>query len=117
MRGGRIECVISNQSAIARGFLREADLPRRHDILQRELLLSGARIDRIDNCPRHPADGKPPYNIVCECRTPAAGMLRRGEADLGIDVKQSFVVGDRIVDVQPGKAVDFILQRIHGTHG
>lgn len=151
---GILTCVISNQSAIARGLLRENDLPPIHEKLQRELLTSGAGIDRFYYCPHHPTEGKPPYDIVCECRKPATGMLRRGEAELGIDLEQSFVVGDRIVDVQVGKAVgattvlvltgygrtalaecsasgvrpdftapsiveavDFILQRIHGTHG
>jgi D-glycero-D-manno-heptose 1,7-bisphosphate phosphatase len=102
---GVLTCVISNQSAIARGLLSENDLPPIHEKLQRELLVSGARIDRIYYCPHHPTEGKPPYNIACECRKPATGMLRRGEAELGIDVQHSFVVGDRIVDVQAGKAV------------
>ncbi len=102
---GILACIISNQSAIARGLLTENDLPPIHEKLHRELFSSGAKIDRIYYCPHHPTEGKPPYNIVCECRKPAAGMLRRGETELGIDLKQSFVVGDRIVDVQVGKAV------------
>ncbi len=102
---GVITCIISNQAAIARGLLREADLPSIHARLHQELLSAGAKIDRIYYCPHHPTDGKPPYNVVCECRKPAAGMLRWGEAEMGIDLERSFVVGDRIVDIQAGKAV------------
>ncbi len=72
--------------------MREKDLPPIHEKLQREHLVSGARIRRINYCPHHPTDGKPPYNIVCECRKPTADMLRR-------------------------EGADFILQRIHGIHG
>jgi D-glycero-D-manno-heptose 1,7-bisphosphate phosphatase len=97
--------VISNQSGIARGFLTEEDLVPIHQKLREELHSSRARLDRIYYCPHHPADGKPPYNVTCDCRKPATGMLHRGEEDLGIDLGRSFVVGDRIVDVQVGKAV------------
>jgi len=102
---GILTCIISNQSGVARGFLTEEDLPSIHEKLRNELLHSRARLDKIYYCPHHPAEGKPPYNIVCDCRKPATGMLRRGEEDMGIDLERSFVVGDRIVDVQVGKAV------------
>lgn len=102
---GVLTCVISNQSAVARGFLTEEDLVPIHRKLGEELLLSRARLDRIYYCPHHPSEGRPPYNIVCDCRKPATGMLRRGAEELGIDLERSFVVGDRIVDVQAGKAV------------
>ncbi len=102
---GILTCIISNQAAIARGFLREEDLPSIHTKLHQELLSAGAKIDRIYYCPHHPTEGKPPYDIVCECRKPATGMLRAAEVELGIDLERSFVVGDRIVDIQAGKAV------------
>ncbi len=100
-----IVCVISNQSGVARGFLTEADLLPVHARIGHELVSEGARVDRFYYCPHHPTKGRPPYNIVCSCRKPAPGMLKQGEQDFGLDLPRSFVIGDRIVDVQAGMAV------------
>jgi D-glycero-D-manno-heptose 1,7-bisphosphate phosphatase len=101
---GLVTCVISNQSGIARGFLTESDLVPIHAKLERDLSLAGAHVDRIYFCPHHPSLGLPPYNIACDCRKPGTGMLREGERDFALDLSRSYVIGDRIVDVQAGKA-------------
>lgn len=102
---GLLTCVISNQSGIARGFYTETDLVGIHRKLERDLGAGGGRLDRIYYCPHHPTKGIPPYDIVCECRKPAPGMLLRGARELDIDLSRSFVVGDRDVDIQVGRAV------------
>jgi D-glycero-D-manno-heptose 1,7-bisphosphate phosphatase len=48
----------------------------------------------------HPSLGEPPYREDCECRKPRPGLLRRAEAELGIDLPRSWVVGDRISDLK-----------------
>jgi D-glycero-D-manno-heptose 1,7-bisphosphate phosphatase len=98
-------CVVSNQSGIARGFLTEADLVPIHERFRHLLAEGGARVDRICYCPHHPTAGLPPYDRSCECRKPQPGMLLEGARELGLDPARSFVVGDRIVDIQAGKAV------------
>jgi D-glycero-D-manno-heptose 1,7-bisphosphate phosphatase len=100
---GIIVCIISNQSGVARGFFSEEDLVPIHTKLERELGNAGARIDHIYYCPHHPTEGKPPYNVVCSCRKPGIGMLRQAAEDFGLDLGRSFVVGDRIVDIQAGR--------------
>jgi D-glycero-D-manno-heptose 1,7-bisphosphate phosphatase len=102
---GIFTCVISNQSGVARGFLNEDDLVPIHSRLEQELERDHARLDRIYYCPHHPTEGRPPYNVTCECRKPGTGMLQRGARELGIHLGGSFVVGDRIVDIQAGRAV------------
>lgn len=97
-------CVISNQSGVARGMFPEEALAPIHSTLEEMLRLRGARIDRIFYCPHHPQEGVPPYNIACDCRKPLPGMLLRGARELGADLSRSFTIGDRIVDVQAGKA-------------
>jgi D-glycero-D-manno-heptose 1,7-bisphosphate phosphatase len=104
-RAGMVACVISNQSGVARGFYTEATLAGIHAKLERELAARGGRIDRIYYCPHHPTKGIPPYDVVCECRKPAPGMLQAGAREFDIDLSRSFVVGDRDVDIQVGKAV------------
>jgi D-glycero-D-manno-heptose 1,7-bisphosphate phosphatase len=102
---GIITCVISNQSGVARGYLTEDDLVPIHARLNRKLQDEGARVDAIYYCPHHPTEANPPYRIACDCRKPKPGMLKKGEKEWGIDLQRSFVVGDRIADVQAGQAV------------
>ncbi len=103
---GFATCVISNQSGIARGYLSEEDLIPIHEKLERELARDGGKVDRIYYCPHHPTEGVPPYNVVCDCRKPKSGMLRKGSRELGIDLASSFVVGDSVVDIEAGHAVN-----------
>lgn len=100
---GFLICVISNQSGIARGYLTEDDLVPIHARLNDELRQAGAHLDRISYCPHHPTEGLPPYNITCRCRKPATGMLEDAARDLDIDLGRSFLVGDRLADIEAGK--------------
>jgi D-glycero-D-manno-heptose 1,7-bisphosphate phosphatase len=103
--GGIGTCVISNQSGVARGYLTETDLIAIHEtlahLLKRE---GGSHLDRIYYCPHHPTEGIAPYDVICTCRKPGTAMLEKGARELDIDLERSFVVGDRIVDVQAGHA-------------
>ncbi|MER3524558.1 MAG: hypothetical protein C4326_10980 [Ignavibacteria bacterium] len=102
---GVITCVISNQSGIARGYLTESDLALIHAKLEAEFHVYGARFDRILYCPHHPTEGIAPYNIECECRKPKPGMLLKGAAEFHLDLRNCFVVGDSVVDMQAANAV------------
>jgi D-glycero-D-manno-heptose 1,7-bisphosphate phosphatase len=102
---GLAACVISNQSGIARGLFTEEDLVPIHAKLAREMDLEGARIDRIYYCPHHPTLGNPPYNVACDCRKPRPGMLERAGREMALDLPRSFVIGDRLIDVQAAHAV------------
>ena len=42
--------------------------------------------------------------IVCDCRKPMPGLLRRAAVDLGLDLEASFLVGDRLTDIEAGRA-------------
>lgn len=97
--------VITNQSGIARGFIKEDQLTAVHNTLVELLNKEGAHLDAIYFCPHHPEYGEPPYRMECECRKPNSGMLRQAEKEFGINLKKSFVVGDRIIDVQTAHAV------------
>jgi D-glycero-D-manno-heptose 1,7-bisphosphate phosphatase len=39
----------------------------------------------------------------CECRKPRIGMIKKASADLGIDIKRSFLIGDRWKDIATGQ--------------
>ncbi len=43
------------------------------------------------------------YRVNCDCRKPDPGMLLRAKKELNIDLKQSFMIGDKLSDIQAGK--------------
>jgi len=96
--------VITNQSGIARGLLTEQQLDAIHQKLRTELKAENAYLDAIYYCPHHP-EGNPPYRMECDCRKPNTGMIDRAIKEFQIDTGQSFVVGDRLLDIQTGKNV------------
>ncbi len=62
-------------------------------------------------CPHHPDDGFPgevkELKILCECRMPGTGMLRRAAEDLNIDLLRSYMVGNSAKDIEAGKLTGF----------
>ncbi len=96
--------IITNQSGIARGLLTESDLSAIHKRLIDLLYQEGARLDGIYYCPHHPDYGLPPYKKVCNCRKPQTGMLEQAADEHRIDLRKSFVIGDRCVDMMAGKS-------------
>lgn len=96
--------IITNQSGIARGLFTETDLVAIHKRLITMLAREGARVDAIYYCPHHPEYGQTPYKKACNCRKPKPGMLKQAAKEFGIKLSQSFVIGDRCIDMQAGKA-------------
>lgn len=95
--------VTTNQSGIARGLLSEDDLSGIHAGLCRRLARRGARLDGIYYCPHHPEAARSEYRRRCWCRKPSPGMLLRAAEELGLDVAQSFAVGDSQRDIEAGR--------------
>lgn len=96
--------VVTNQSGVARGLLSEERLRAIHSRLADHLKARGARIDAIYYCPHHPDMGHPPYRKDCECRKPKIGMLEQASREHHVDLDRSFVIGDRLIDVQTAHA-------------
>ncbi|MDO3379591.1 D-glycero-beta-D-manno-heptose 1,7-bisphosphate 7-phosphatase [Geoalkalibacter halelectricus] len=102
-RAGFLVVVVTNQSGVARGFFDSEDVRRLHEHLQSELAAQGAAVDAFYLCPHHPEQGLGPYKIDCDCRKGHPGMLLQAAAEHGIDLEQSFMVGDKMADVQAGR--------------
>ncbi|MBI1993580.1 MAG: HAD family hydrolase [Deltaproteobacteria bacterium] len=99
-RSGLKVAVVTNQSAVARGFITEGELREIHRELERQLAGHGASVDGIYYCPHHPTEGVDRYRIACGCRKPNAGMARRAAAELDLDIGRSYVIGDQAVDME-----------------
>jgi histidinol-phosphate phosphatase family protein len=95
--------VATNQPVIAKGWCTEAELQRMHNKLETLLGQEHAFLDRIYFCPHHPDSGfageRKELKIRCDCRKPAIGMIHQAVAELNIDLKQSWLVGDTTTDV------------------
>jgi D-glycero-D-manno-heptose 1,7-bisphosphate phosphatase len=96
--------VITNQSGVARGYFSEDDVHAFHAWLANELEQAGARIDACYFCPHHPDFGPPRYRLACDCRKPSPGLVRKAFAEWPIDADHSFLLGDRVRDVEAGRA-------------
>jgi D-glycero-D-manno-heptose 1,7-bisphosphate phosphatase len=87
--------VITNQSGIARGFFSLEKLQAIHERLKQMLGAIGVRLDGIYYCPHAPED-------ECDCRKPKLGLLRQASSDLGFEMSESIVIGDKDSDIEFG---------------
>lgn len=95
--------VISNQAVVARGMITEPELDELHEYLRTAITeQGGSRIEAFYFCPHHPNANLPEYRLVCTCRKPSPGMILQASRDHGIDLRSSFMVGDRITDIIAG---------------
>jgi D-glycero-D-manno-heptose 1,7-bisphosphate phosphatase len=88
--------IVTNQSGIARGYYSEEDYAAVAARVEQLLARGGAPVDAVQYCPHHPDVSGP-----CPCRKPATGMYRTAAQALGIDLGESYYVGDKISDVIP----------------
>lgn len=102
-QAGYLVVVVSNQSGVARGYYTEEDVEALHRYAASELERCGARVDAWLYCPHHP-QGRGSYALPCSCRKPLPGMLRDAARRFDIELTSSFMIGDKLVDVEAGRA-------------
>jgi len=100
---GFLVVVACNQAGIARGYYQEEDAILFNQAMKDNLAREGARIDAVYYCPHHPQAKIERYRMNCNCRKPEPGMLIRAGKELDLDLKQSFMVGDKLSDMETGK--------------
>ncbi len=84
--------VVTNQPDVGNGFVDQHIVEEMHAHLSQILML-----DKIMVCYHS-------QQANCSCRKPKPGMLNAAAAELGIDLSQSFMIGDRAGDMVAGKA-------------
>jgi len=87
--------VVTNQSGIGRAFFTENTLKKITEELVIQLEEFGAKIDGFYYCTHLPEEG-------CMCRKPRIGLLEMAKNNFSIDASKSFMIGDRISDVEAG---------------
>lgn len=78
---------VTNQSGIARGFVSKEFVRASNAYIQKNL-----GMDDFYCCPHHPDNG-------CQCRKPKPMFLRKARLKHGINLKTSYVIGDKVLDM------------------
>ena len=89
---GFLNIAITNQPDVASGKQRRETVESMHARLMSKLALHGIKV-----CYHVDADR-------CACRKPKPGLLLEAAEQLGVELRSSFVVGDRWRDVGAGQA-------------
>jgi histidinol-phosphate phosphatase family protein len=95
-RAGFRLVLVGNQSGVGRGIVTPEQACAVHERFIRELERRGVSLDAVRYCPHAPWEG-------CDCRKPAIGLLRSAADELGIDFSASFMIGDKLSDIQAGR--------------
>ncbi len=97
---GFLVIVVTNQSGVARGYYELDDVACLHEHIQAELAKHNIAIDAFYVCPHHPEKGLGEYLRSCNCRKGAPGMLLQAAAEYNVDLSHSYMVGDKIADIE-----------------
>ena len=112
---GYYAIVITNQSGVARGLFTESILLQMNDYL-----IQKTGVDAVYYCPHHP-DGKvEKYKRKCYCRKPGVGMFEDACERFSIEIQKSYMIGDRVSDIEAGKnfgVKTILLESGYGTEG
>lgn len=90
--------IVTNQSGIGRGYFKLEDFFDYNNRVLKELKKRGIKIQKTYYCPHKPGDN-------CECRKPKIKFLKDAEKKFGINLKKSFVIGDKKSDFEMGKSI------------
>lgn len=96
--------IVTNQAGIAKGLYTIDEYIELTNWYTEKLLSFGIEILDVYFCPHHPEGITPEYSFDCRCRKPKPGMLELAAQKYSIDLEQSFIVGDKISDLEAGKA-------------
>ena len=100
-----VAIAINQQGGVARGFYTEQDVRKVHAYITEELALNGANIDLFLYSPDHPDGNILKYSVESFHHKPNPGMAIKAKIKLDLDLRQSYVVGDRHTDIELAKTV------------
>src|ERR1700733_11706990 len=95
--------LVTNQAGIGRGYYGWAEFQIVQQAIVASLAAAGARIDAVYACPHHPQGQGAYAHPDHPARKPNPGMLLQAAADLALDLKQSWLVGDKAINVEAAK--------------
>ena len=97
--------VVSNQSGIALEIFSLSDMKSFNRELRMKVEESGGRVDAFYYCPHLEPKQISAENSACECSKPSPGMLLEAAKDFGLNLQESYLVGDKTSDIVAGASV------------
>jgi D,D-heptose 1,7-bisphosphate phosphatase len=96
---GLLAVIVTNQSGVGRGLIVEKSLHDIHRKLKAAFAKHDAHFDGFYYCPHFASSLTPRYRKNCQCRKPNPGMALQAAEDLNIDIKKSYMIGDKVEDI------------------
>ena len=94
--------VVTNQAGIGRGFYSVQQFHQLTSWMCKEFMNAGAPIDKVYFSPFHPTEGLGEYKKDDFSRKPNPGMILQAQQELGLDLGNSMLIGDKARDIQAG---------------
>jgi D-glycero-D-manno-heptose 1,7-bisphosphate phosphatase len=87
--------IVTNQAGVGRGYYTMADVEKVNAHLAAEFARDGVRFEKIYVAPEAPSQPS-------RARKPSPQFLFDARDELGVDLAQSFFVGDKLIDLECG---------------
>lgn len=87
--------LVTNQSGVGRGYFTLADVEKVHEHLTRKLAKDGVRVGKIYVAPEAPDEPS-------RGRKPSPQFLFDARDEFGVDLAQSYMIGDKLIDLECG---------------
>jgi D-glycero-D-manno-heptose 1,7-bisphosphate phosphatase len=104
VEAGYLLVIVTNQAGIARGYYDTGAFETLTRWMEARFAEAGAPLAAVYHCPHHPDAKIERLRLACDCRKPAPGLILQAQRDLGIDLRRSFLVGDKVSDIEAGRA-------------
>jgi len=114
---GFLLVVVTNQSGIARGYFSPRQVENLHRHMEGMLEQYSVSLAGIYYCPHHPTLGQGEYLLDCQCCKGKPGMLLDAARELNIDLNRSYMIGDKLADVQAGYLAGCATYLVKTGHG
>ncbi|WP_458699950.1 D-glycero-beta-D-manno-heptose 1,7-bisphosphate 7-phosphatase [Sulfurospirillum sp. 1307] len=92
---GYLLFIVTNQSGIGRGYYSEKDFLQLTDWMIKEFYKKDINISKVYYCPHSPDEN-------CTCRKPNILMFKKAKNEFNVDMKNSWMIGDKQSDIQAG---------------
>lgn len=96
--------VVSNQPNYAKGKVTLEDIEEIEKVFARALAEAAIQLRAVYYCLHHPQGVVEEYSRTCQCRKPSPYFLFEARNDHGINMAESWIVGDRATDIECGVA-------------
>jgi D-glycero-D-manno-heptose 1,7-bisphosphate phosphatase len=95
VEAGFLLFIVTNQSGVGRGYFSLADVERVHTHLEAEFAKAGVKFERIYVAPEAP-------DQPSRGRKPSPQFLFDARDEFNLDLSQSYMIGDKLIDLECG---------------